>query len=302
MERINTADSMISYKPSDWLNFLFSFHKSDTFRQLGILMLALGLYAYGVRYVEKEYFHIDVNSEISKLTILHTILGTVMSLLLVFRTNTAYDRWWEGRKLWGSLTNSSRNLASKMNAILHFSDNENRNFYRKSIPLFAITLSRHLLLEKTRTELDQDFTDEFEIPADVQHKTNYLASIIHNRTYKLRKEEKITESELLSINSEISNFLEVAGGCERIKNTPIPYSYSSFLRKFILFYIITLPWVFSPTLGNYVIPFSIFIFYVLGSLELIAEEIEDPFGGDENDVPIEKISQNIKRNVSEIIR
>jgi putative membrane protein len=302
MERINTADSMISYKPSDWLNFLFSFHKSDTFRQLGILMLALGLYAYGVRYVEKEYFHIDVSSEISKLTILHTILGTVMSLLLVFRTNTAYDRWWEGRKLWGSLTNSSRNLASKMNAILHFSDHENRNFYRKSIPLFAITLSHHLLLEKTRTELDQDFTDEFEMPADVQHKPNYLASIIHNRTYKLRKEEKITESELLSINSEISNFLEVAGGCERIKNTPIPYSYSSFLRKFILFYIITLPWVFSATLGNYVIPFSIFIFYVLGSLELIAEEIEDPFGGDENDVPIEKISQNIKRNVSEIIR
>jgi putative membrane protein len=265
-------------------------------------MLALGLYAYGVRYVEKEYFHIDVNSEISKLTILHTILGTVMSLLLVFRTNTAYDRWWEGRKLWGSLTNSSRNLASKMNAILHFSDHENRNFYRKSIPLFAITLSHHLLLEKTRTELDQDFTDEFEMPADVQHKPNYLASIIHNRTYKLRKEEKITESELLSINSEISNFLEVAGGCERIKNTPIPYSYSSFLRKFILFYIITLPWVFSSTLGNYVIPFSIFIFYVLGSLELIAEEIEDPFGGDENDVPIEKISQNINRNVSEIIR
>ena len=265
-------------------------------------MIALGLYAYGVRHVEKEYFHIDVNSEISKLTILHTILGTVMSLLLVFRTNTAYDRWWEGRKLWGSLTNSSRNLASKMNAILHFSDHENRSFYRKSIPLFAITLSHHLLLEKTRTELDQDFTDEFEMPADVYHKPNYLASIIHQRTYKLRKEEKITESELLSINSEISNFLEVTGASERIKNTPIPYSYSSFLRKFILFYIITLPWVFSSTLGNYVIPFSIFIFYVLGSLELIAEEIEDPFGGDENDVPIEKISQNIKRNVSEIIR
>lgn len=293
---------MISYKPSDWIHFLFSFHKSDTFRQLGILMLALGLYAYGVRYVEREYWHIDSNSEISKLTVLHTILGTVMSLLLVFRTNTAYDRWWEGRKMWGSLTNSSRNLASKMNGILHFSDQENRNFYRKSIPLFAMTLSQHLLLEKTRTELDQDFTEDFEMPDNIQHKPNYIASIIQQRTYKLHKEEKITDAELLSINAETSNFLEVAGACERIKNTPIPYSYSSFLRKFILFYIITLPWVFCSSLGNYVIPFSIFIFYVLGSLELIAEEIEDPFGGDENDVPIEKISQNIKRNVSEIIR
>ncbi len=302
MESTNSTDSMISYKPSDWIHFLFSFHKSDTFRQLGILMLALGLYAYGVRYVEREYWHIDSNSEISKLTVLHTILGTVMSLLLVFRTNTAYDRWWEGRKMWGSLTNSSRNLASKMNGILHFSDQENRNFYRKSIPLFAMTLSQHLLLEKTRTELDQDFTEDFEMPDNIQHKPNYIASIIQQRTYKLHKEEKITDAELLSINAETSNFLEVAGACERIKNTPIPYSYSSFLRKFILFYIITLPWVFSSSLGNYVIPFSIFIFYVLGSLELIAEEIEDPFGGDENDVPIEKISQNIKRNVSEIIR
>ena len=293
---------MISYKPSDWIHFLFSFHKSDTFRQLGFLMFALGLYAYGVRYVEKEFWHIDANSEISKLTILHTILGTVMSLLLVFRTNTAYDRWWEGRKLWGSLTNSSRNLASKMNGILPFNDAENRNFYRKSIPLFAMTLSQHLLLEKTRIELDQDFSEDFEMPTDVQHKPNYMVSLIHKRTYKLQQEHVISDSQLFSINSELTNFLEVAGACERIKNTPIPYSYSSFLRKFILFYIITLPWVFSSTLGNYVIPFSIFIFYVLGSLELIAEEIEDPFGGDENDVPIEKISQNIKRNVSEIIR
>lgn len=293
---------MISYKPSDWMNFLFSFHKSDTFRQLGILMIVLGLYAYGVRYVEKEYWHIDTNSEISKLTVLHTILGTVMSLLLVFRTNTAYDRWWEGRKMWGSLTNSSRNLASKLNGILSFNDGENRNFYRKSIPLFAMTLSKHLLLEKTRLELDQDYTNEFEMPIDVHHKPNYIASLIHKRTYKLHQEKSISESELISINSELSNFLEVAGACERIKNTPIPYSYSSFLRKFILFYIVTLPWVFSSTLGNYVIPFSIFIFYVLGSLELIAEEIEDPFGGDENDVPIEKISLNIKKNVSEIIR
>jgi len=302
MERTFITQTMISYKPSDWIHFLFSFHKSDTFRQLGFLMFALGLYAYGVRYVEKEFWHIDANSEISKLTILHTILGTVMSLLLVFRTNTAYDRWWEGRKLWGSLTNSSRNLASKMNGILPFNDAENRNFYRKSIPLFAMTLSQHLLLEKTRIELDQDFSEDFEMPTDVQHKPNYMVSLIHKRTYKLQQEHVISDSQLFSINSELTNFLEVAGACERIKNTPIPYSYSSFLRKFILFYIITLPWVFSSTLGNYVIPFSIFIFYVLGSLELIAEEIEDPFGGDENDVPIEKISQNIKRNVSEIIR
>ena len=97
------------------------------------------------------------------------------------------------------------------------------------------------------------------------------------------------------------SFTDICGGCERIKNTPIPFSYSVFLKKFIFFYVMSLPLGYVFSLGYYTIPVVIFIFYVLASLELIAEEIEDPFGEDENDLPTTKISETIKKNIEEIL-
>ena len=103
------------------------------------------------------------------------------------------------------------------------------------------------------------------------------------------------------LNNEWQSFTDIRGACERIKNTPIPYSYSAFIKKFIFLYVITMPFGFALTLGFYTIPVTIFIFYILASLELIAEEIEDPFGNDSNDLPMEKISENIKRNIQDIL-
>ena len=112
---------------------------------------------------------------------------------------------------------------------------------------------------------------------------------------------KITGDQLIIINSEVQSFTDICGACERIKNTPIPYSYSAFIKKFIFFYVMTLPFGYAFSLGYYVVPVVVFIFYVLASLELIAEEIEDPFGNDENDLPTEKISENIKKHVEELL-
>ncbi|HNU58899.1 MAG TPA: bestrophin family ion channel, partial [Aquaticitalea sp.] len=109
---------MVQYNPKDWITFIFRFHKSDTFRQLIPMMIFIGLYTYGVAYLELEYWKLSEKSPLSQITVMHGMLGFVISLLLVFRTNTAYDRWWEGRKLWGALMNNSRNLAIKLSVIL----------------------------------------------------------------------------------------------------------------------------------------------------------------------------------------
>ena len=114
-------------------------------------------------------------------------------------------------------------------------------------------------------------------------------------------DNKITGEQLLFINQELTSFTDICGACERIKNTPIPYSYSVFLKKFIFFYVMTLPFGYVFNLGFYTIPVVIFIFYVLASLELIAEEIEEPFGNDENDLPTARIAENIKKNIDEIL-
>src|SRR5687767_14593732 len=109
---------MIAYNPKEWFTFLFRLHKADTFKKLLPLMLFIGIYAWLIAYLEINVFQLGENNKLKNITHLHTLLGFVLSMLLVFRTNTAYDRWWEGRKLWGSLVNSSRNLALKLNAIL----------------------------------------------------------------------------------------------------------------------------------------------------------------------------------------
>ncbi|HEX2606834.1 MAG TPA: bestrophin family ion channel, partial [Flavisolibacter sp.] len=101
--------------------------------------------------------------------------------------------------------------------------------------------------------------------------------------------------------ADASAFLDICGACERIRNTPIPYSYSEFIKKFIVLYVITLPLGLVFSLEYYVIPVVVFIFYVLGSLELIAEEIEEPFGKDTNDLPLQRMCENIKRNAEEIL-
>ena len=104
------------------------------------------------------------------------------------------------------------------------------------------------------------------------------------------------------LDKELSGYLEVCGGCERIKNTPIPYSYSSFIKKFIVLYVLALPIGYVINIGYFIIPLTVFIYYVLMSLEIIAEEIEDPFNNEENDIPMESIAQNIERNIDLIFK
>src|SRR5690606_15256440 len=287
---------MVQYNPKDWITFIFRFHKSDTFRQLIPMMFFIGLYTYGVGYLELEYWKLSEKNHLSNITVMHNMLGFVISLLLVFRTNTAYDRWWEGRKLWGSLVNNSRNLAIKLSVMLK--DEHDRVYFKKMIPSFASMLSKHLTDDDTSKQLYD--SEDLEIDHH-KHRPNQVSKMIFQKVNDLYDQKKITGDQLIVINNEVQSFTDICGACERIKNTPIPYSYSAFIKKFIFFYVMTLPFGYVFSLGYYAVPVVIFIFYVLASLELIAEEIEDPFGFDANDLPIEKISSNIKKHMEELL-
>ncbi|GLB51682.1 membrane protein [Neptunitalea chrysea] len=249
-----------------------------------------------VAFLEIEYWKLSDQSHVKNITIMHGVLSFVISLLLVFRTNTAYDRWWEGRKHWGALVNNSRNLAIKLSSML--TNDADRNFFKQAIPTYALMLQKHLNDESTEHQLDEDYV--IPIKHD-HHRPNQVAKILIQKVTDLYKEKKITGDQLITLNPELQSFTDICGACERIKNTPIPFSYSSFIKKFIFFYVMTLPFGYVFSLGYYVIPVVVFIFYVLASLELIAEEIEDPFGDDANDLPTRKIAANIKKHVGEIL-
>jgi putative membrane protein len=284
---------MINYNPKDWISFLFKFHKADTFFQLWKLMISVAIFSAIVAYLELNYLKLSETTYIKNVSMMHNLLGFVISMLLVFRTNTSYDRWWEGRKLLGGLVNVSRNFALRLNAM--GLNPEDRSFFKYAISKYAFALREHL---RGKEYYEADALIELQ---SGKHIPNQIASNIMSRVYSLFKDGKITGDELIILNKDITQFTDVCGACERIRNTPIPFSYSGFIKKFVFFYVLTLPvgWVFS--LGYYVIALVPFILYVLVSLELIAEEIENPFGVDANDLPVDEICENIKKHVGEIL-
>lgn len=295
---------MIHYNPKDWFTFIFRIHKGDTVRKLFPLMIGIGLYSALIVVIEKEYFKLPDSSYIRNIPTLHTVLGAIISLLLVFRTNSAYDRWWEGRKQWGELTNNSRNLAIKLHAILGQNHPEIRDFFKRVIPAYAFALRNHLLSTKPDREMFEDeLQEQFDLKIDDRiHIPNQIADMMMRKITHLYQESIISDAQLIILNEELRAFSNICGACERIKNTPIPFSYSVFIKKFIFGYVMTLPFGYMFTLGYLSIPIIVFIFYVLASLELIAEEIEDPFGGDTNDLPTDTMSRNIHNNVEEILQ
>ncbi|RYY21960.1 MAG: hypothetical protein EOO04_17005 [Chitinophagaceae bacterium] len=289
------------YNPKQWFSILFQFHKSDTLRKLFPLIIIISVYAAAIVYIETHVSLLKGNPYLRNIYYLHNLLGFALSLLLVFRTNTAYDRWWEGRKLWGALVNNSRNLAIKLQAMLPPTDEHNRSFFRNAIPLYAKMLRDHLQQESTRYALDEEEHSEFRLIDHNKHTPNQVARMINDRVMFMYKQGTISGEQLILLNGELTSFTDICGACERIKNTPIPYSYSAFIKKFFFVYIMTLPFGYVFTLGYWLIPVVAIVFYVLASLELIAEEIEDPFGKDSNDLPMERMAENIRKHVAEII-
>jgi putative membrane protein len=228
-------------------------------------------------------------------------LGIVLGLCLVFRTNTAYDRWWEGRRLWGGLVNSTRNFAMKLNAVISRENHEDRDWFAKMIANFIFSTKENLRTGVQFAEMDP-FSEEFLNDLKrYKHKPNRIASLMYHKVNQLYADKKITGDQLINLDKELKDFIDLMGACERIKNTPIPYSYMMYVKKFITIYIVTLPIGFVAQSGYLTIPIAVLISYVLLSVELIAEEIEDPFGRDINDLPLDDLASKIRENVREIL-
>ncbi|HPF95842.1 MAG TPA: bestrophin family protein [Mangrovimonas sp.] len=291
------------YNPKEWFKSVFYIRRSDTLRKLYPYIILTALFSLGVAYMELEYFKLSEKSWVKNITVIHSSLGFVLSILLVFRTNSAYDRWWEARKQWGALTNVSRNFALKMNSLLDEKDQQARQFYRKAIPMYSQSLFAFLRSDYTTFMLDENEHPELgDAFSKQKHGPNQVAALIFKKTNHLYKEGKISGEQLLAVNNEIEGFTNICGACERIKNTPIPLSYSAFIKKFIVIYVATLPMGYVFSLG-YFVAFAVpFVFYVLASLELIAEAIEDPFGTDFDDLPIDKLAENIKKHTHEVLK
>jgi putative membrane protein len=289
---------MKAYNPKDWTKLIFHFHKSDSIRLLLPAIIVLAIYSAILCYIDVELQLIKFRST----TVLHSLLGFVLSLLLVFRTNTAYERWWEGRKLWGELVNSSRNFMLKMNAFIPEDDTQLKHNFRILISNFAFALKEHLRNGLKPELLEEHPNLSLKKLSEYKHAPNIIAKQIFIEIQNLQKQNLINDEKLIVLNNELSSLTNVAGACERIKSTPIPYSYITFIKRVILIYTITLPIGLVDDFKWATIPMVLFVFYAFAGLELIAEEIEDPFGKEDNDLPTDDIAYRIKENLKEILK
>jgi putative membrane protein len=286
---------MVIYNPKDWWKLIFAFHKSDTFRMMLPGIIGVAIFTGLIAYIENEVFKVTFKNT----TTIHSLVGFVLSLLLVFRTNSAYDRWWEGRKVWGSFVNNSRNLSLKLSALLLTT--EEKDVFSALIINYNFAAKEHLRNGADINELIFSKKYDRKWYENAAHIPNRIMKALYVEIHLLFSHNRITGEQLLFLNEELKSFTDNIGICERIKKTPIPYSYSLYLKKIIFLYVFTMPLGFVVEFGYWAMPIVALVFYVFGSIELIAEEIEDPFGTDANDLPTDQIYETIAENVREIL-
>jgi len=223
----------------------------------------------------------------------------VLGLLLVFRTNSAYERWWEGRKAWGQLMNDSRSLSMKVSRYVEIPEKEKAAF-GDLVVSFAYALKHHLRDSIPSTDLPgvkpiEELTNA--------HVPVHIADTMYQIIYKWYRAGFIDSIMLTNLDRHLVTFMDVCGICERIRSTPLALSYRAFIRQGIALNLLAMPLYTSTSLPLYwSIPLTIIASYFLIGLEMIAEEIEDPFGHDTDDLPLDTICERICITVHEIMR
>lgn len=290
---------MIIYKNKGILPSIWHFHTGPTAKALVRRLAVVGIYVSIVTIAEMHYTDLRLKDTPNSFL---GAMGILLSLLLIFRTNTAYDRFYEGRQAWGSLVNNCRNLAIYFNAVLPEGDVISRQFYAKSISNFPFALKNHLRDMPKMDELDIVEEGERRDLSNFDHKPAGVSNQLWVKTEILYREGHISESQHINLNQYLTALMDVCGICERIKSTPIPFSYMLFIKLFIMLYVALLPFTIITAFGYLTVPAVFLTSYVLVGLEMIGEEIEEPFGLERNDLPLNQLSQLIRVNVHDILQ
>ncbi len=208
------------------------------------------------------------------------MVGIIFGWLLSFRTQTSYARWWEGRSLWGQLVNDTRNLMLK--AAAYIPDPAERAKLGATLLRFAETLRDRLRAPRN---------------APGPHLPMEAAGEVFRLIRGWHESGRIDGFMFLAFDQHAQELMNVCGGCEKIRATPLVSSYRGLLRKGIAGYLLLLPWLINDEAGWETVPICVLVTYAVVGLELIATGIEDPFGYDGDDLPLEDVVQTIRQAV-----
>lgn len=291
-------------KSNVW-SVIFSKHSEPLYRKLRTTTICLLIYSIIVVIAQLLYEDVFEDLQVQNIGQFHLIFSFVISILVAFRVNSSYARWWEGRGYWGNLVNNSRNLALKFHNYIGL--NNEIKFYNY-LSIFPGILKFHLRKQIDTSEC-QELVKQLNLDTSVN---DHIPSNIINQMYKIinnhRISGKISLEQYLSMDIHLANIIDLVGGCEKIVSTPIPRPFKIFIRQALLFYMIIFPFGWVEKFGLLIIPMIIVIVDVLLGLELISEDIENPFLGidsrgsaiHDTTLDLDGISQKIANNVKSI--
>ena len=290
---------MIYYKTNqNWLGDVRHLFKSWTMVRIVRAVGVMGVYSLVVCVIIEQ---LGWDEYVMLNTSIFSLLGVILSIFLVFRTNSAYDRWWEARKQWGALVNNTRNFAIYVDSMYPEEDQDTRHWMAVHISNFCLALVEHL---RDGTKLDKLVylpKEERAAYENKDHVPNYISQQLFKKLAADHRSGTLNEGDYINIKAQHQSLLDILGACERIKKTPIPFSYAVYLKMFITAYGILLPFALVTSFHFAAVPLAMLLFFALLGVELLGEEIEDPFGLDCNDLPTGDIAHTIKKNVFEIL-
>ena len=252
-----------------------------------------------------DYLGIPVSWPGFDIVITNVSYNLVLGLLLVFRTNTSYERFWEGRKAWGTITASIRNLGHLIWVSIAETEPKDREKKISTLRLlvaFAVATKLHLRQQAIDNELEALMTpDQFLKLKAVRLTPLQLAVWIGDYLQQQYNRNLVTTNQLTAMNVLVNELLEAITTCERILLTPIPLAYAIYLKRLLLIYCLCLPFQVVDTLHLWTTPIAIILSFVLLGIEEIGTEIENPFGNYANDLPLEEICTTILDNIEDLI-
>jgi ion channel-forming bestrophin family protein len=275
-----------------WIHTVTSVFRARLLARLWLTIVLIGIYSVAVVVLEEDIPGKKFGIQLQ----VHTVLGIFIGLLLGFRNNTAYDRWWEGRKLWGQLVNDSRNLVIKVRTLPNLSLDEVQHVGRLVVN-FARALKEHLR-EGIRPKQLSLYR---QVSAEPKHVPMHLAYLIREKIVQWRAADKIDGFQELVLDVHSRALMDICGACERIRKTPLSLSYLAYIRQIIFLYVFTLPWALVDAFDWWTIPAVVMVAYFMMGIELIAEDVGEPFGREIDDLRLDDICQGIEDSVTEIV-
>lgn len=239
---------------------------------LGVFTLVIGLI---IKFLDWESYTIPSS--------MHSLIGIVIGLLLVFRTNTAYDRWWDGRKMISYVSHEIDMISARLGAIETTENYEALEEYRLAVRDFLV---------KLRNYLSSGEDGESSVNFHLSQKKSIQKAIVSLNKLDTK------DINIIGLGNSLEKLLEYSNNLERIKNTPIPLSYVFHIKMSILIYLVTLPFGMFHDLGLWSVPMVMLIYYIIAGVEIISNEIENPFANDPNDLPTYKLFDVILKTLA----